>query len=161
MEKMVNKRLVHVIDERNLLPEQQYGFRKSRSTTDVQNILNTHIIKAIRKKEYWAMLSLDISRAYDTCWRRGILNTLKTWKINGKMLGFPKNFMSNRNTLSLPMSIENGVVQGAVQSVTFFLVTMASIAYARESRNRQKSLNTQMIESYTRTNGHHKWPKTS
>jgi hypothetical protein len=70
------------------------------------------------------MLSLDISRAYDTCWRRGILNTLKTRKINGRMLGFAKNFMSNRTlkaavgkTLSLPMSIESEVVQGAVLSV--------------------------------------------
>jgi Reverse transcriptase (RNA-dependent DNA polymerase) len=78
MEKMVNKRLVHVLDERNLLPEQKYGFRKNRSTTDVLNILNTHIIEAIRKKEYSAMISLDISRAYDTCWRRGVFDTIKT-----------------------------------------------------------------------------------
>jgi predicted adenine nucleotide alpha hydrolase (AANH) superfamily ATPase len=66
MERMVNKRLVHVLDERNLLPEQQYGFR-NRSTTDVLSIFNTHIIEAICKKEYSAMLSLDISRAYDPC----------------------------------------------------------------------------------------------
>jgi hypothetical protein len=84
------------LDETNLLPEQQYGFRKNRSTTVVPNILNMHIIEAKRKKEYSVMLSLDISRAYDTCWRRRILNTLKTWKINGRMLGFAKNFMSNR-----------------------------------------------------------------
>jgi hypothetical protein len=57
-----------------------------------------------------------------TCRRRGILNTLKTWKINGRMLEFGKNFMSNRtlrvevkNTLSSPMSIANGVVQGAAR----------------------------------------------
>jgi hypothetical protein len=43
-------------------------------------------MEAIRKKEYSAMLSLDISRAYDTCWRRVIiLDTLRIWKINGKM----------------------------------------------------------------------------
>jgi hypothetical protein len=72
MERMVNKRLIHVLDERNLLPEQQYGFRKNRSTTIVPNILNMHIIEATRKKEYSALLPLGISRAYDTCWRRGI-----------------------------------------------------------------------------------------
>jgi hypothetical protein len=50
------------------------------------------------------------------------------------MVGFAKNFMSNRtlrvpvgNTLSSPMSIKNGVVQGAVLSVTLFLVAMATI----------------------------------
>jgi hypothetical protein len=48
------------------------------------------------------------------------------------MLGFAKNFLSNRtlrvavgNTLSSRMSLENGVGQGVVLSVTLFLVTMA------------------------------------
>jgi hypothetical protein len=47
---------------------------------------------------------------------------------------FAKNFKSNRtlrvavgNTLSSPMSIENGVVQGAVLNVTLFLVAVATI----------------------------------
>jgi hypothetical protein len=63
------------------------------------------------------MISLDISRAYDTCWRRGVFNTIKTWKINGRILEFAKNFMSNQtlrvavgNRLSSLMSIESGVV---------------------------------------------------
>jgi hypothetical protein len=33
MEIMVNKRLVYVLDEKYLLPEQKYGFRKNRYTT--------------------------------------------------------------------------------------------------------------------------------
>jgi hypothetical protein len=85
------------------------------------------------------MLSLDISRAYPTCWRRGILNTLKIWKINGRMLGFAENFMSNRtlrvvveNTISSPMSIENG----AVLSVPLFLVAMATICKGIEEPTR-------------------------
>jgi hypothetical protein len=58
------------------------------------------------------MISLDISRAYDICWRTGIINTFKTWKMNGRMPGFAENFMSNRtlrvaveNIMSSPMSI--------------------------------------------------------
>jgi hypothetical protein len=51
MERMVNKRLIQVLDDTNLLAEQQYGFRTNWSTTDVLNLLNTHIIEAIRKKE--------------------------------------------------------------------------------------------------------------
>jgi hypothetical protein len=112
------------------------------------------------------MISLDVSRAYDTCWRREVLNPLKTWKINRWMLGFAKNFMSNQtlkvavgNTVASLMSIENGVVQEAVLGVTLFLVAMATICNGIE--NRQESLDTQMIGSYKRANGHHDWPKTS
>jgi hypothetical protein len=73
MERMVNRRLVHVLQESKLLPKQQFGFRKNRSTIDVLNTLNTHIEEAIRKGEHTAVLSLDLTKAYDTCWRHGIL----------------------------------------------------------------------------------------
>jgi hypothetical protein len=53
------------------------------------------IAKAIRKEEYVALLSLNISKAHDTCWRLGIIRKLKDWKINGKMLKFTHSFMQN------------------------------------------------------------------
>jgi hypothetical protein len=39
LERIINKELAYVLESRNLLPEQQYGFRKSRSTTNVLIIL--------------------------------------------------------------------------------------------------------------------------
>jgi hypothetical protein len=97
------------------------------------NILNTHITEAIRKGEYTAVISLYLLKAYDTCWRHGILKTLKTWKMGGRLLGFTKKFMNDHtlrvaigNTKSSLKNIENGV-QGAVMSVTLFLVAMANI----------------------------------
>jgi hypothetical protein len=112
----------------------QFGFRRNKSTTDVLITLENFIMDAIRKKEYTALLSLDISKAYDTCWRFGVLHKLKQWKIDGRILKFVSNFMSNRklkvavgNHYSRPKSIENGVVQGAVLSLILFLVAMADI----------------------------------
>jgi hypothetical protein len=59
------------------------------------------------------------------------------------MLGFAKNFMNNRtftvavgNTLSSPISIKNGVVQGAVLSVTLLFVAMATICKGIEEPTR-------------------------
>jgi hypothetical protein len=54
------------IDERKLVPKQQFGFRKNHSTID--NTLNTHITEAIRKREYTAVLSLDLSKALLETW---------------------------------------------------------------------------------------------
>lgn len=58
-----------------------------------------------------------------------IINSLLELNINGPMLSFTINFLSNRSiqvrvnsTLSDPMKIENGVPQGAVLSVTLFLL---------------------------------------
>jgi hypothetical protein len=67
LERIVNKRLVYILEERNLLPSQQNGFRKNRSTTDVLTILENNIAEAIKKRQSTAMVSLDISKAYDMC----------------------------------------------------------------------------------------------
>jgi hypothetical protein len=116
------------------IAETTIWLQKNRSTIDVPNTLHTHITGAIRKKEYTAVLSLDWSKAYDTCWRHGILKNIKTWKTDGRLLGFTKNFMNDHtlrlaidNTMCSFKNIENGVPQGAVLTVTLFLVAMAKI----------------------------------
>jgi hypothetical protein len=44
--------------------------------------------------------------------------------------------IADGNTLSSPMIIENGVVQGAVLKVTFFLVALATICKGIEKSTR-------------------------
>jgi hypothetical protein len=61
LERIVNKSLVYILEERNLVPSQQYGFRKNRSTTEVLTILENNIAEAIKKRQSTAMVSLDIS----------------------------------------------------------------------------------------------------
>jgi hypothetical protein len=67
IERMVNKRLIFILEDRGLLPDTQYGFRKGKSTADVLIGIEGFIAVAIRKREYAALLSLDLSKAYDTC----------------------------------------------------------------------------------------------
>jgi hypothetical protein len=62
MEKIVNRRLQYIIESRKLLPEMQFGFRRNKSTTNMLITLENIIMDAIRKKEYAALLSLDISK---------------------------------------------------------------------------------------------------
>jgi Reverse transcriptase (RNA-dependent DNA polymerase)/RNase H len=139
LERMANRRLVHHLESRGLLPKEQHGFRKEHSTADALNILQTTICEAFRRGKYVALLSLDLSKAYDTCWRRGILNWLLNKGINGHMLAFIQNFMTNRrmkvivdDVTSEEQHIENGVVQGAVISVTLFLAAMADIVKVKQ-----------------------------
>jgi hypothetical protein len=97
--------------------------------------MESYIAEAIRKRKYTTMLSLDISKAYDTCWWYAILKKLKKWKFDGKMLLFITNFTKGRsfqitvgNTFSTKMNIENGIVQEAVINVTIFLIGIENAA---------------------------------
>jgi hypothetical protein len=77
---MVNNRLVYTLEPREvIIPEQQYGSRKNRSTTDVHIILEPSIQEVFRKKQHFIMVSLDLEKAYDTCAGGGTLS--KHWPI--------------------------------------------------------------------------------
>jgi hypothetical protein len=134
LEWIINKKLVYVLESTDLLiPEQQYGFRKVRSITDVLIILQNHIAEAFRKKESTTKVILDLSKSYYMNWKYAIIKKIKNWKIDGKMLCFNENFMKENaqgsvgDTLSNEAAIENEVVQEAVLSVTLFLIAMSEI----------------------------------
>ncbi|GFO23696.1 Zinc finger protein 546-like [Plakobranchus ocellatus] len=66
---MVNDRLVHVLESRNLLSNVQCGFRKDHSTLDHLVRLETFTKKAFARKKQVLAVFFDLEKAYDTTWR--------------------------------------------------------------------------------------------
>jgi hypothetical protein len=98
---------------------EQYGFRRRQSTEDIHVILEAEAEEAFREKQHLIHVSLDLEKAYDTFWRNHIVRILYKWRFRGHMLHFLKNFtkdrtfkVTNGNTKSEKMSVDNGVVQG-------------------------------------------------
>jgi hypothetical protein len=60
MEKLVNNRLSYLLEEKGYLPNQQYGFRKNKSTEDVLIILESDMQEAFKEKEHLLLVSLDL-----------------------------------------------------------------------------------------------------
>ncbi|GFO39486.1 LINE-1 retrotransposable element orf2 protein [Plakobranchus ocellatus] len=69
LERMVNDRLVHVLESRNLLSNVQCGFRKDHSTLDHLVTLETFTKKAFARKKQVLAVFFDLEKAYDTTWR--------------------------------------------------------------------------------------------
>jgi hypothetical protein len=57
----------------------------------------SRIQETFKNKQHFLLVSLDLAKAYDTCWRRHIVKTLAVNKIRGNMLHFVRNFMENRS----------------------------------------------------------------
>jgi hypothetical protein len=96
------------------LPTEEYGFRRGRLTEDVYGILQAKAQEVFREKQPLILVSLDLEKAYGTCWRYHIVCTLHKWRFRGHMLHFVKNFTNNRTfkvAKSEKLSINNGVVQ--------------------------------------------------
>lgn len=131
-ERMVNTRLVYLIEPH--LSQMQCGFRRNRSAIDPILYLEGHIKEAFQANQHLTAVFFDLEKAFDTTWRRGILNNLQTYGIRGNMLQFINNFLKNRTfrvlikeTYSPWLTQEEGVPQGSSLSATLFLVAINSI----------------------------------
>ena len=131
-ERMVNRRLITELESTGKLDPRQHGFRAGKG-------VDTHFAKlesliCLENDEHVEIVSLDISKAYDTTYRPEILRTLTEWRISGRMMNIISSFLCDRyfqvaanGSVSSLRKAENGVPQGSVLSVTLFLVAMQPI----------------------------------
>jgi potassium voltage-gated channel Eag-related subfamily H protein 8 len=125
MERMVNDRLIFILEKENLLAPAQCGFRRHRSAVDHLILLERQIQNCFVLHQQLVTVFFDLEKAYDTTWRFGIPRALHGWKFRGHLAFFISNFLQDRrfrvrlvNVLSMSNVQENGVPQGSVLSVT-------------------------------------------
>ena len=130
-ERIVNRRLTTELESNDRLDKRQHAFRSGKGTETYLAELDRLIANT---DEHCLIASLDLSKAYDTTWRYGVLRTLQKLRIRGRMFNTITNFLANRSFrvnvqghLSQEMPLENGVPQGSVLSVTLFLVAIQPI----------------------------------
>lgn len=134
MEKMVNRRLVWYLESNSLFFQNQFGFRKKKSTADNLSVLESHIQIAFSKQECLVGILLDLEQAYNRAWRLNIIKSCIELKIQGNLLNFVMNFLKERSFRVLLGNIksevfvqQNGVPQGSILSVVLFLIHLNSL----------------------------------
>ena len=134
LEKCLNKRLKVFLEARKFFTQEQSGFRSNRSTYDHLLMLENTICEAFQRKHHVIAAALDIEKAYEMLWRDRIIQVLLSASIDNHMIVFIKNFINERRiqvkvngTVSSKYTLENGIPQGSVLSVTLFLIAINDI----------------------------------
>lgn len=134
VEKLINHRLRWILESNNIISPNQSGFRPLHSTMDQLINIESFICDSFINKQHTTLISIDIEKAYDMVCRKRILTILKGLGLQGNILIFIQNFLKTRiirvkanGTLSEPKSIQNGVPQGSILSVTLFLLAINEI----------------------------------
>ena len=134
LEKMVNARLMWYLERGGYINGKQAGFRKNRSATDALIQFEGEVQTAIANKQHTIAIFFDINKAYDTAWRRGVMEELYRSGLRGALPMFVANFLSDRrirvrigSTLSDPQRVPEGIPQGSVLSCTCFMLAINSI----------------------------------
>ena len=78
LERLIYARLEPLID---LLPKEQGGFRRGKSTVDQVFLLTQNIEDPFQAKKKAGAVFIDLTAAYDTVWNRGLTCKLQatTW----------------------------------------------------------------------------------
>lgn len=134
LERMVNRRLVQLLESKGVFGPEQHGFRSGHGVDTYLAELEEEMEASIQKGMHTELVLLDLTKAYDTAWRAPILTNLAKWGIGGNMGRYVESFLANRTfrvtvggALSALRVLENGVPQGTVMAVTAFLVRMTEV----------------------------------
>lgn len=133
-EKCITTRFNKWLKERNLLNEEQYGFRKFRNTYGGLFKLTQTIRTAFCKGKNVQAVFLDVEKAFDQVWIEGLQNKLIMYGCPDYLRYLILNFAINRKIsikldglYSLPFMPIQGVPQGSPLSPIIFAFYVSDI----------------------------------
>ena len=137
IERLVCNRLNYVLEQGNRLSKTQGGFRRRMCTLDQISRLENSVRDALYNRQICIAVFFDISHAYDGIWHLGLLSELVRLNIRGKMLGWIREYLSNRKfqvyfegEYSDKFDMSSGVPQGSILAPTLFNIMMSSIPHS-------------------------------
>ena len=129
METIIAKQLLAFLETNNLLSDHQYGFRQARSTGDLLAYVVHAWSSTLESYGESRVISLDISKAFDCVWHKGLLTKLPMFGLPHTLIKWISSFLSDRSIairvdgyLSKSHYINSGFPHGsAIYPVLFIL----------------------------------------
>ena len=132
--RLMNTRLEQMVEHHGFLSQNQFGFRKTHSTSDAILIISAAIDKAKMESMDAGLASIDLSAAYDMVCRTTLFKKLRSLGINGTFLAIIEDYYTNDSVVyavndgvTKPLFMTQGVKQGCNLSPLLFNLFMVDV----------------------------------
>ena len=129
LEKIFHSRLTSFLNNKQILYEGQYGFRKKHSTSMAIFELVEEITTAMDNSMSTVAVFIDLKKAFDTVDHNILLNKLEHYGIRGLALSWIQSYLTNRtqyvsinDTNSTCINVTCGVPQGSILGPILFIL---------------------------------------
>lgn len=135
LEKILKRRLIEELDNKQILPDEQFGFRQEHSTEHQLLRFQKYIADEMSKKGQNIIgVMLDVEKAFDRVWHEGLIVKMHNLNINHNLIKLTASFLKERSYkvkhaghTSRPRQLNTGVPQGSPASPILYNIYTADI----------------------------------
>lgn len=154
LEKLLLQRLNVHINENNLIPNYQFGFRKFHSTIEQVHRIVNEINKGLEESKYCSAAFIDVAQAFDKVWHTGLLYKIKR-SLPSEFYIILKSYLLERffqvkqqEAYSKLHPAQSGVPQGSVLGPVLYLLYTADLPSSKNVTTATYADDTAVITSH-------------
>ena len=154
MEIIILKRMTPIIEQKCIIPDHQFGFRKHHSTIEQVNRVYSIARNSIEKGEYCTAVFIDVSQAFDKVWHPGLLFKLhqifpsNIWLLLSSYLDNRHFLVRHKNEFTGLTNILSGVPQGSVLGPTLYTLYTSDLPQSNNTYTATYADDTVMLSCH-------------
>jgi hypothetical protein len=154
LEKILLKRIYPIINDFNIIPNTQFGFKNKHSTLHQVHRITDIISSSLETKNHCEAVFLDVAQAFDRVWSDGLLYKLRF--LPAPLFLILKSFLTSRtfavrylDDISHSHHITAGIPQGSILAPTLYNIFTSDIPHSNDTFIATFADDTAIISSHS------------